>query len=576
MVRPAPLSSPWPVSRAWPLSGPWRLSGPWPLIGLWALLTLVALWARPLAPVDETRYASVAWDMWLSSDWLLPHLNGTAYPDKPPLLFWLVNLSWLLAGPSDWAARAVPALATLLDLWLLHRLERLLWPQDSDRPALSPWIFYGSVLVAPFGTALMFDLLLTTSVLLALIGLAGAARREGIGNWALYAVGLGLGTLTKGPVILMYLLPVALLAPWWLPAPRRGWWHWYGPLTVAVLAGAGLALCWAIPAARRGGAGYAEAIFLGQTAGRMVRAFQHARPWYWYLVLLPVILLPWSLWPPLWRALAGLGRQSGSSERFCLAWLLPGLVGFSAISGKQAHYLIPLLPAFALLAARALSRASPRPGGWGAPTLAVLPWVGLGLAIATAPVLTTVLPSHPSTAASAVPYWFARLSPAWGLALAALALGFVPLLRSRGFLQGVAALPRVARPLLHAGPVRDIVSPAYDARPLARKIAALRADGILVAYPGKYHGDFQFAGRLRQPLAQFWPGTEVSWARAHPQAVLLLNYKTLSEEQRAAAVLAVPYQNGETALWQATTLITHPEYAAGALTANEPMRGSPE
>lgn len=554
-----------------------RLLGPWMLVGLWALLTLVALWARPLAPVDETRYASVAWEMWLRSDWLLPHLNGTPYPDKPPLLFWLVNLTWLLAGPSDWATRLVPAIATLLDLWLLHGLERLLWPQDADRPALSPWIFYGSVLVAPFGTSLMFDLLLTTSVLLALIGLAGAARRDGIGNWALYAAGIGLGTLTKGPVILMYLLPVALLAPWWLPtAPRQGWWQWYRPLILAFLAGVALALFWAIPAARRGGAGYAEAIFLGQTAGRMVRAFQHARPWWWYLVLLPAILLPWSLWPPLWRGLAALGREAGSSERFCLAWLSPGLAGFSAISGKQAHYLLPLLPAFALLASRALSRASPRPGSRGALALVLLPWIGLGLAIAIAPMLAALSPLHPTPTASGLPSWVAALSPAWGLALVALVLGFVPLLRSRLSIQGLAALTVLATAMLHAGPVRDIVSPAYDARPLARKIAALRADGILAAYPGKYHGDFQFAGRLRQPLAQFWPGTEVDWARAHPQAVLLLNYKTLSEEQRAAAVLAVPYQNGQTALWQATTLITHPEYAAGALTANEPLRGSPE
>ena len=186
-----------------------RLLSPWILFGLWALLTIVALWARPLAPVDETRYASVAWEMWLRADWLLPHLNGTPYPDKPPLLFWLVNLAWMLAGPSDSAARMVPAVATLLALWLLHRLERLLWPQGSDQPALSPWIFYGSVFVAPFSTSLMFDVVLTTGVLLALIGLVEAARGGGIGNWGLYAFGIGIGTLTKGPVILIYLLPVA-------------------------------------------------------------------------------------------------------------------------------------------------------------------------------------------------------------------------------------------------------------------------------------------------------------------------------------------------------------------------------
>lgn len=564
------------------------LSNSWPLVGLWALLTLVALWARPLAPIDETRYASVAWEMWLRSDWLLPHLNGTPYPDKPPLLFWLVNLAWMLTGPSEWAARLVPALVTLLDLWLLHRLERLLWP-DGKYPPLSPWIFYGCVLVAGFSTFLMFDLVLAASVLLALVGLAGAARQPGIGNWTLYAVGIGLGALTKGPVVLMYLLPVALLAPWWTSPPPKGWWRWYGPLLLAVLAGAALALCWAIPAGRRGGTGYAEAIFLGQTTGRMVHAFQHARPWWWYLVLLPIILLPWSLWPPLWRALAATGRKPDTSERFCLAWLLPGLIGFSAISGKQVHYLIPLLPGFALLASRALSRAAPQIDRRGVPALVLAPWICLGLALAIAPALPALLGSLSPALASDLPQWVAQLSPAGGLALVALAFGCAPLLRSRlapgpapGLApriaaQRLAALTVAATAILHAGPVHDIASPAFDARPLARTIAALRADGVTVAYPGKYHGDFQFAGRLVQPLPQFWPGSELAWAKAHPQAVLLLNYRTsLTEEQRGQAIKAVPYRSGETALWRATTLLAHPEYAAGATAAIETFRGSPD
>ena len=61
----------------------------------------------------------------------------------------------MVTKPNDWVLRLVPALITLLDLWLLLRLERLLWPQDPERPALSPWIFYGCVLVAAFSTALM-------------------------------------------------------------------------------------------------------------------------------------------------------------------------------------------------------------------------------------------------------------------------------------------------------------------------------------------------------------------------------------------------------------------------------------
>ncbi len=52
-------------------------SGVW-LVILWGLLVGVSLAIRPLFPIDETRYAAVAWEMWLRDDFLVPHLNGEA------------------------------------------------------------------------------------------------------------------------------------------------------------------------------------------------------------------------------------------------------------------------------------------------------------------------------------------------------------------------------------------------------------------------------------------------------------------------------------------------------------------
>ena len=61
---------------------------------LWLAVVVAALFSRTLWPVDETRYASVAWEMWLRGDLLVPHLNGETYSHKPPLLFWLIQLGW--------------------------------------------------------------------------------------------------------------------------------------------------------------------------------------------------------------------------------------------------------------------------------------------------------------------------------------------------------------------------------------------------------------------------------------------------------------------------------------------------
>src|SRR3954462_16012992 len=60
---------------------------------------------------DEGRYAEIPREMLAHGDWIVPHLQGEAYLDKPPLLYWLVMLSYRLLGTHDWSARLVPALA---------------------------------------------------------------------------------------------------------------------------------------------------------------------------------------------------------------------------------------------------------------------------------------------------------------------------------------------------------------------------------------------------------------------------------------------------------------------------------
>ena len=86
---------------------------------------------RPLTPVDETRYLSVAWEMHQTGNWLVPSKNFAPYSDKPPLLFWAVNLVWLVTGVSEFAGRlVVPAFAGLA-IWLCARLAEQLWPDES-------------------------------------------------------------------------------------------------------------------------------------------------------------------------------------------------------------------------------------------------------------------------------------------------------------------------------------------------------------------------------------------------------------------------------------------------------------
>jgi len=323
---------------------------------LLAVLAVVGLLERPLTPIDETRYVSAAWEMWLRGDFLVPFKNGEPYSHKPPFMFWMFHAGWALFGVNDWWPRLVLPLFSAGSLLLTYTLARRLWPQRDGLGGQAALILVGTLLWIVFSTLVMFDVMLAFWVLVGMHGVLAASEGKRRG-FVMLGVAIGMGVLTKGPVILLNLLPVAVLAPWWNPGLK--WLRWLGGLGLALLIGLAIALMWAIPAGQAGGEAYRNAIFWGQTADRMVESFAHRRPFWWYLPLLPLLLFPWFVWPGWWKALAHHGRTGlDRGTRFCLAWMLPVLIAFSFISGKQPHYLIPLFPAFALLAARVLADRS--------------------------------------------------------------------------------------------------------------------------------------------------------------------------------------------------------------------------
>lgn len=463
---------------------------------LWLALVIATLFTRPLWPLDETRYASVAWDMWLRGDFLVPYLNGEPYSHKPPLLFWLIQLGWSVFGVNEWWPRLLPALFALANLFLCAHLARRLWPGERDTGPLAVWLLLGGLLWLALIGPLLFDMLLVFCVLLGMIGVLRAwAVGHGWSGWLIVGAAIGLGVLAKGPVILLHILPVAVLAPWWAGAKRPArWWRWYAGIGLSVVVGALIALAWAIPAARAGGAAYADAIFWGQTAGRVTASFAHRLPWWWYVPLLPVLLFPWLLWPPVWRALARVrahGRDAG--VRFCLAWMVPVFIGLSLISGKQVHYLLPLLPAFALLIGHSLPRQPLPAGRW-----QMLP-VSLSLAVVGGSLLA--LPAL-ITRFSKLPDWAADISPLTGAAFLLVALALLAIPSGKNDRFRVPALG-VAMALL-AIVVHITILPAAtatgDLRPIGQYLHALQDRGVPLAQYGKYNGQFNFIGRLEKPI----------------------------------------------------------------------------
>ncbi|HEV2523722.1 MAG TPA: glycosyltransferase family 39 protein, partial [Gammaproteobacteria bacterium] len=64
--------------------------------------------------MNEGLYAEVAREMLANNHWIIPHLNGVSYLEKPPMLYWLIALSYKFFGINAFGARFIPSLATAL------------------------------------------------------------------------------------------------------------------------------------------------------------------------------------------------------------------------------------------------------------------------------------------------------------------------------------------------------------------------------------------------------------------------------------------------------------------------------
>jgi 4-amino-4-deoxy-L-arabinose transferase-like glycosyltransferase len=523
---------------------------------LWLVLVASSLLSRPLVPLDETRYAGVAWEMWARGDLLVPHLNGEPYSHKAPLLFWLVHAGWLVFGVNDWWPRLMPALFALAAVFLTAHLARRLWPGRPEVARMAPALLLGASAWMMFTPMLMFDLILVCWVLAALAGLLHAAQSGHNSGWAVFTLATALGILTKGPVMLLHALVPALLMPHLLPAGHgvriRGW---YGRLSVATIAAALLVLLWAVPAALRGGEDYARAIFWGQTSRRMVDSFAHKAPWWWYLAYLPVLLFPWLYWPRLWAAVR---RQwQGEQDRaavFCAAWFAAILLAFSLISGKRLHYLLPVLPVLALLAARALSALRP----W--PVLRLDAWpISLSLML-----LALVFAFAPGMQPRYHwPEWIAHLPPALGAVLLAAAVAAAAWSRrfsAEGRVLHLSAVMTVAFSLVQAS-LASAALPYYDLRPVSRYLQERKETGVPLAYLGKYHDQFQFYGRLTHPLTVLTERDAPAWAEGHPEGLLIAYYDEDVPEVPVQPLIRSPHRGGWLTVWQGREVAAYPVVA---------------
>ena len=518
-------------------------TAPWLL--LWIVLTMTSLVSRPPLPIDETRYLSVAWEMWHTHQFLVPCINGQPYSHKPPLLFWIIDFGWWLCGVNSWSARLVAPLFGLASVFVTKRIACVLWPSRPRIGALAPFFLLGMPVWSFFSSMTMFDTLVTFFALLSWLVLLTWHDRKPSVNRMILGLIIGLGLLAKGPVLLVFLLWPMVLAPWWMTSKPVRWKSWYGEMAISLATGLLLALCWAWPAALAGGNEYGNALLYGQTAGRLVQSFAHQRPVYWYGVLLPLLLFPWSCWPFFWRQ----WRMDLTEKplRFCLSILLPALCTLSIVSGKQVHYLLPLMPIFALIVARFSAEEIRH---W-LPRDRWVPVLGLGvLAIALLLLPHLSLQGNDAALCNAIPSWLG-LIPACLSLLWFLFFPRNPCNRTRLFATCMVFL-LIALHLALRTPLHQLLTIA----PLTAALAAVERHGHQIAvFPPRLKDQFHFAARLNKPLLPFKNTEAVTWwSTNNPQSFCLLFFQEPLTTTLKNQALWQRYKEGWLVLIQAARL----------------------
>jgi 4-amino-4-deoxy-L-arabinose transferase-like glycosyltransferase len=322
--------------------------------------------ALPLVDPTESRYAEISRQMFALGDWVTPWIApGVPFWGKPPLSFWMSAASFEVFGASDFAARLPHWLgglgvAALVWQWLAPRSRR--------EAALAVAVLAGSLLFFVSAGAVMTDMALAIGLMavmrgywLALHGPPEHRRREQLLMFAGFAIGL----LAKGPIALMAAGPIAVYA-WSTGQVGRAWREirWLA----GFLAVAACVLPWYLAAEART-PGFLQYFIVGEHWLRFVDSgwqgdlygHTHSFPRGTIWAFAVLAFLPWSIVLPVvaWkqrRAGTAVPAADGALRLYLWLWALVPCVVFTLAGNVLWTYVLPAMPALAMLAAMYLNR----------------------------------------------------------------------------------------------------------------------------------------------------------------------------------------------------------------------------
>jgi 4-amino-4-deoxy-L-arabinose transferase-like glycosyltransferase len=475
------------------------------------------LGGHPLLDADEGRNGEVGREMAATNDYVMPRLDTLPYVDKPIVYFAAEAAAMEVLGPTETAARLPALLFTLLTAALVAWFARR--ELGAGAAWLSAIVLLSMPLTIGFAHMVIFDSALSffiTAALMAFyyachpeasVGVQGSApppvalANAKVGrHWATLAwLAIGFGVITKGPVAIA--LPLFVAIPYAIKRRRFGaLWSWGGLAAFAVVIAPWV---WGVTQVVPD---FLHYVLVTETMQRMAtKALKRTGPPWYFIPFIVGGALPWSIVAGgelVARLRSRRGRTATSKEQekvapppallardpelYLILWVLIPFIFFSISQSKRPQYVLPLMPAIALLAARATR--------------------GVKAAAITVMTLGVLLLAALEFAHLRGEYVAAARTTALGLGIACLAGGAVALFAKRRDLAFVAlSLPMLALPLL-ANPMMNALAVRRSTKELAAQLAPYVRENTEVAGIEAFTGSMAFY--LRRPVAIYTPDAE--------------------------------------------------------------------